>query len=446
MRTRSAVLSRKRAGFTLVELMIALALAAMVSVSIMFISSQARKAYDETVKKVDVYNRFRFALLQLENDIRGWISTSELEFFIDGRGRGARYNLHWDPGEELPDTMDEYGKGVVDGGTVGEYDEYAYILQRHYVSLEPMQTEQKRHDAYQMYFRTLMYIDGAVRQVNVEYALLDPNKLETNLPMLPPPPDTVVGRDVANLTLFKIVRYFDLNPDLIKTPNQTPIVRKVLEVCSNVTDFRVEYLVQRDVLGRVEPGFRTPEEEYRNPGELEARPLRDPSFGPTGGYKKLFGYGSVKLDVKYPLAQAIPGIRADEGLAGISDPRPVRFGFLNPKSIYFGELIPGDQIFIFTASERAEVQQGLGAQGAENAGKLMRFPSGDYTVQSNINGLLEFEEDLDTSEWGGKTQTGIYYKASYLPAAIRVTLRVVDDRGQNPKTLQREVWLRRRSR
>ena len=47
-------------GFTLVELMVALALAAMISVSIMFISSQARDAYDGTVKKVDVFNRFRF--------------------------------------------------------------------------------------------------------------------------------------------------------------------------------------------------------------------------------------------------------------------------------------------------------------------------------------------------------------------------------------------------
>ena len=81
----------KAAGFTLVELMVALALAAMISVSIMFISSQARMAYQETVKKVDVYNRFRYVLGEIEKDVRGWIPTSDLEFYTDGRG-GRKIN------------------------------------------------------------------------------------------------------------------------------------------------------------------------------------------------------------------------------------------------------------------------------------------------------------------------------------------------------------------
>ena len=46
----------------------------------------------------------------------------------------------------------------------------------------------------------------------------------------------------------------------------------------------------------------------------------------------------------------------------------------------------------------------------------------------------------------GGPVTGILYKAAYMPSAIRITLRVVDDQGMNPKTLQREIWLRRRSR
>ena len=63
-----------------------------------------------------------------------------------------------------------------------------------------------------------------------------------------------------------------------------------------------------------------------------------------------------------------------------------------------------------------------------------------------VRGLLEFQEDIDSTEWGGQSQSGILYKAPFLPSALRITIRVVDDRGENPRTLQRIVWVRRRSR
>ena len=136
-----------RAGFTLIELMVALGLAAIISISIMMISSQARLAYEETVKKVDVYNRFRYAMQSIESDIRNWVPIGELEFYQDGSGRGE-LNSHWDPGEEVQDTKDDLGTGVRDGGgVVGEFDEFAYIMQRQYRSQERGQAEFKIHDA-----------------------------------------------------------------------------------------------------------------------------------------------------------------------------------------------------------------------------------------------------------------------------------------------------------
>src|SRR6267142_148947 len=125
-----------RAGFTLVELMVALALAAIISVSIAVISSSAQKAYEETTRKVEIYNKFRFALLSLERDFSKWIATSNLEFFSDGKGAGARKNEQWDPGEEMMDQKpDEHGPGVVDGGGPG-YDEFAFIQDQHYLGTD----------------------------------------------------------------------------------------------------------------------------------------------------------------------------------------------------------------------------------------------------------------------------------------------------------------------
>jgi hypothetical protein len=144
---------------------------------------------------------------------------------------------------------------------------------------------------------------------------------------------------------------------------------------------------------------------------------------------------------------AYPAKRGDDNLqkGGAGQHEPVRFGFRGNPNIGFNELTPGDKIYIFTGSERGEAfAPGVGS--AENQAALIRFPSKDYTVKTNFNGLLELEEDLDSTEWRGQPKNEMYYKAAYLPAALRITLRIVDDNGENPKTLQRVVWLRKRSR
>ena len=122
-------------------------------------------------------------------------------------------------------------------------------------------------------------------------------------------------------------------------------------------------------------------------------------------------------------------------------PQPVRVGFTGNPDISFAEIVPGDRVYIFTEAER-----GGRKAGGNVAGRLAAFPSGDYTVKTNINGMLEFVEDIDSSLWGGKDQPGVRYKAAFMPASLRLTLRMVDDNGLNPKTMQQVVWLRRKSR
>lgn len=448
----------RASGFTLVELMVALALAALISVSIMFISSQARMAYEATVKKVDVYNRFRFVFKALENDIRNWIPTGELEFYTDGRGRGAKFNSHWDPGEEVPDRQDEYGFGVVDGGEIGEFDEYAYILERQYKSREKGQTTDKLHDAFQLYFRTSTFVGGQSRIASVEYLLVDPNYVKNNDGQSPPAPPKggprkvdpapriVKAEHTPQLSLIKIVRYIDNTYSMIEKPNLLPVKRQVVEVASNVTDFTVEYMVERDFRGKVKPEFLRPSDEFARPSEIATRPRQVPTPGAVGDvYRKHFGYGSAKLSEKVQLASAFPSRRGDDNLAkggGGREHTPLRFGFQGNQEISFAQLTPGDKLFAYLGSSRGEAK---GAGGAGRADEFLRFPPGDYTVRANLNGLLEFEEDVDSTDWNGQAQNQIYYKAAYLPAVIRVTLRIMDDNGENPKTLQREIWLRGRS-
>jgi hypothetical protein len=430
--------------------MVALALAAMLSIMIMMISTTAQETYTQTVQRVEVYNQFRLVIDRLREDIGNWIPSQELEFYTDGKGKAARRNFHYEPGEELPDRSDEHGPGVVDGGIVGKYDEYAYIEQGQYRSVEQAQLELgdrrgKIHDAYKMYFRTMTYVDGQVREANVEYLLAD-----ASLPWVkgtPQPPREVNPEGIRNLALYKIVRYLKIDERILTNMNKVPIERRVIEVATNVTDFRVEYVTQNPFSRSKKKGgpkFVTPEQDYDSYSERATRPkrLKKGKFDVTSRYRKTFGYGSVSLAVKFDLATASPAKFGDQGLKNLGTiSEPVRMGFRRNPNVVFAELSPGDQIYVFTQSER-----GGGKASSNSIGRLAAFPAGTYTIKSNIQGMLEVVEDIDSSTWGTQDQTGIYYKAAFLPAAVRVTLRMVDKDGLNPKTMQQVIAMRRKTR
>jgi prepilin-type N-terminal cleavage/methylation domain-containing protein len=442
----------RSAGFTLVELLVALALAAIISVSIAVISSSAQKAYEETTRKVEIYNKFRFALLSLEQDLSKWIVTSNLEFFSDGKGAGARRNEQWDPGEELPDQKpDDHGPGVIDGGIKGEYDEFAYIQEQHYIGAainDKGEEVKKVHDAYQIYFRTFTYIDGRMREANVEYKLLDPNHLDEY--RNPQPPTEVDRKGMADLALYKIVRYHDISyeNDIAKPTANYVVTRRFIEVCTNITDFKVEYTADNRFNSRATSGFRTPREDSREegkPAEEEVRALRVAGLeGQPGGpaYRKTFGYGSVKIDRTYERATAFRAFFGDRQTR--AEHRPVRFGWERNPLIQFAELTPGDKIFIFTPANRGA--QGGGAQAPVGTITTQQMPSGTYTVKTNLAGRLELVEDVESTTWT-RDQTGLYYKAAFLPEAVRISLRVVDDsEDREPRTLQKVIWVRQKAR
>ena len=140
------------------------------------------------------------------------------------------------------------------------------------------------------------------------------------------------------------------------------------------------------------------------------------------------------------MGTAYMAIRGDRQPKG--DHRPVRFGWEQPQDIFFAELVEGSEIFIFTPSSRGIPGGGAAAAGGN---RFIKFVTGTYTVKNNLSGRLEFYEDISSITWE-RDQNGLFYKASFIPTAIRITLRIVDDKGQNPRTFQRVVWVRRKSR
>ena len=88
-------------GFTLLELLVALTLAAVISLCISTVGTQAQRIYDTTTAKVEVYQKFRYALDDMEKTLRGWVPTTSLEFFVDQSQQSATVSGktgHWDEG------------------------------------------------------------------------------------------------------------------------------------------------------------------------------------------------------------------------------------------------------------------------------------------------------------------------------------------------------------
>jgi hypothetical protein len=272
--------------------------------------------------------------------------------------------------------------------------------------------------------------------------LVDPNNRDAFGNMLPP--KQVLGENFAGLLLIKVVRYHHVKYEDLTRQENFEIRRSVAEIASNITDFKIEYTVDNRFYHRGQEtavAFVTPSQEAANPFEQAVAPRALRGEDGETIYRKVFGYGSSKVRQTYARGTGFRGVFGDR--QGQSDHRPARFGFQGTPEIQFAELVQGSKIFVFTESSRGEQARG----GQVRATLRNRFPSGIYTVKSNLSGQLEFYEDIASIDWEGN-QTPLYYKAAFLPAAVRITLRIVDDNAtaESAKTMTRVIWTRRKSR
>ncbi len=73
----------RESGFTLLELMVALALASVISLLISVVGTQAQNIYKATTAKVEVYQKFRYALSDIQKHLETAEVTTDLEYFIE---------------------------------------------------------------------------------------------------------------------------------------------------------------------------------------------------------------------------------------------------------------------------------------------------------------------------------------------------------------------------
>ncbi|MGE3163711.1 MAG: prepilin-type N-terminal cleavage/methylation domain-containing protein [Planctomycetota bacterium] len=388
---------RQDGGFTLLELLVAIALAALISAMISVVSTEGQKIYISMTEKVEVYQKFRYAFRDLERTLQNMVVTADLEFFVD---TPADIRGHWEEGEEYKDLVN------LDGGRPDprRYDEGALVIQRSYtVDGDPAEVE---HDNFSVYFKAVTEIDGIMRVANVEYYLAEPSELAAGR-------DGRIGKSVApnakpgseiphvGFVLVKVVRYVVV-PD-INSPTDRKVKKSVVELCQNVTDFRVEYFYD-NVFDAAPGGFVVPEMERNG----EVRSETGVEVLADGGYLKEFLYGGWRNIRKGGATRALRNSET-------GDLVPVSFDVGSATSgINFSELRYGDKIFIWNE-----------AGGSE-------FPNRDYTVQRNESGRLHFVENIDSSGWRANI-SGLRFRAGYVPSQFRVTMHVLNDKGGEPR-------------
>ncbi|MEE8143528.1 MAG: prepilin-type N-terminal cleavage/methylation domain-containing protein, partial [Planctomycetota bacterium] len=139
-------------GFTLLELLVALALAAILSLCISTVGTQAQRVYDLTTAKVEVYQKFRYALKDMKVSLENMTPTSDLEFFVDSTSGGRGQNGHWDEGEEIKPPNPN-----LEGGTA-KYNEGALVIEREYEVKNEFSVA-STHANYSIYFKAPVEIE-----------------------------------------------------------------------------------------------------------------------------------------------------------------------------------------------------------------------------------------------------------------------------------------------
>ena len=388
-------ISNGQSGFTLLELLVALTLAAIISLIISQVGNDAQKMYDTTISTVETYQKFRYAMDDISENLSKMVPTASLEFYNDrGRTRG-----YWDEGEEIPNSA---GPNM-DGGIPDEYDEAATVFERTYILSDPRPNEPEVHSNDSIYFKAPVEINGITRMANIEYFLADPKLLEAGAGNdgKIPADEELSYADSRRLVLLKAVRYLDIDEKNVRT--STVIVRKAItELCSNVTDFKVEYFYDN-------PFDKYPG-GYMSPSVEETRELVDTEFEirkERGTYVRPFLYGGFKSRTR---TTARAGIRELES----GSFKPVLFNYARSK-LKFSQLKPGDKMYVWTDGSS-------------------QFPSREYSMLYNSMGRLMFNEPIPSSTWS-QDPGGLRFRAPYVPPSFRISVRVLNEKGDEPRTL-----------
>jgi prepilin-type N-terminal cleavage/methylation domain-containing protein len=406
--------TRRERGLTLVELMVAMALMTVLTGTIIMIFSQAQTIYGRVDAQVKVYQYARTALDTMERDLANVVKTADMDFYNDGLG-GPK-NGHFDLGEQLNggvglDLAEEVRLKLAQ--PPGHYH-YGFTLRqpKFYPDYTYPTDSTKTHAHDSIYFKTITQYQGLTCAAIVEYAMVDMDRLR---PKLQKRLWRVSGLDASN----KI--------QINDTPGSTAPIEQ--DLCLYVTDvqFQVFILNNRHGEDPTNPGEKfTPGRFYTAQDLVDAKV--DPLTGnaPFPPFKNYWGgaanrpYGSDDYMIMCyydenhdPTGPDIGKfLKVDNGL------------FHTDKAFGFPMLVAGDKIFI------QPVDPSVGLAPNDYTLKTIKLVTG-------IGERFQFVEPISTTGPNFPASADARYRAGWLPPAVRVQLKIKDEKAKELRTISR---------
>lgn len=383
-----------RRGFTLVELLVAIALMTILTGSVVFIFIHSQKIFALVDARVQVYQYARYAFDQMERDLANVVKTSDMEFFDDNpppSGRVGRY----DPGEEIPIRRTEGPDSFYNRSfTVRQPTPYEAIDDGLFY----------RRDS--IYFKTITAVDNQASAALVEYALVDTDR---ERPKMVKKLWRVTGLDAAN----------PLRPR--KQINGSPGSQAqplVQDLCLYAVEARFELFVRNR--RRFDPG------EFFEAAGLIDPPLRQPANVRPFEPHPDDGDADVRVvQTYYDVRHDRSTIQPDLGVVSWAEGGLFR----TERFFSFPMLREGDRIAL----------SGSGIQPREHTIDSFRRPDGTPWQPTDPATALRirFKEPVEWPTGASGTDLRVQWDCSWVPSAVRVALKIKDAKSLEPRSVQR---------
>ncbi len=389
-------------GLTLVELMIAIGLMLIMTLQLQIVFGQARKLYLGADALAQVYSNARAALDQIERDVANAVKSDQMEYFNDVRNVATGVG-HFNKGEELSSLSGKFigGRPYLNAMTFRQFKEYSPTKEAGKVG------GPYRRDS--VYFRSFTTVAGQAREVLIEYRLY-------------------VGNDPSNPRPRPVLQRVVTMPRLdgaglpMYDPNGVPILerREPQDICYYVQEFKVE-LFLRDKRRRSVGRFYSPKDACRkSPSADDPRPPALENLLP-GGEEFAIQCLDGKVDVD-------PGAQ----LSTTDGKLYLRNGDRVPR------LAPGDKMYVLS---KLYGNLAIDFQAKYLSIKSIEMPNPSETVVS-------FEEEAAMKQYLDNNTLGVAflemsYRGGWLPEAIRIQMKIKDQRNDEIRTITRVFQLLR---
>ncbi len=386
----------RRTGFTLVELMVAMALMMILTGSVVFIFIQAQKIFLTVDARVQVYQYARYAFDQMERDFANVVRSSDMEFYDDLPPPGGRQG-RFDPGEEIPISGARDNAGIYNHSfTLRQPEEYTGA-----------DGERYRNDS--VFFKTVTVAGGQTAAALIEYVLVD---VDRERPKLVKRLWRVTGVDATTPTRPK----YQINGAIGNLAQ--PLVQ---DLCLYTIDARFELFMRNrrlNQVGHFYDALTLIKPPRLNPGNVQPFPPHRndwtaPDFMVQTYYDTRHDQSSIQPDV------------------GLFDPAENKL-FRTRANFPFPMLKEGDRIYMWGGNMPLPREYTIDS---------FRKPDGTpWTSTDPLNALrIKFKEP--PPDWPQSLPASqpleVNWDASWLPPAIRVTLRIKDAKSLETRSIQR---------